>query len=200
VTQNPKSLICVHLCASVVTLLFCLSAVAAQFARPASDVNNSGLYTTTPLWDKLDEASSDDNTTEILSDNNVSESDGAGFEVQLSVVTDPQSSAGHVLRWRAQKQTGGRNLNISCRLYQGSTPLSATRTLSALGAAYTTDTYTLSAAEADAITDYADLRVRCWTAISGGGAATSSALTWIELELPDAPADQSRPHLIVISN
>jgi len=179
------------LCASV--------AHAAQFARPAADVNNPGAYTTAPLWDRLDDTAPDNDSTEILSANNVSESDGAGFEVQLSTVSDPQVSAGHILRWRAQKQTGGRTTNVSCRLYQGSTPISPTRTLTNIGATYTTDTYTLSAAEADAIANYADLRVRCWTAISGGGPATSSALTWIELELPDAPAAQSRPHLIVIS-
>jgi hypothetical protein len=183
----------------VVPFLFCLSAAAAQFARPSSGVNNPGTYTVTPLWDKLDESSPDDNTTEIVSDNNVSESDGAGFEVALSTLTDPQSSTGHTLRWRAQKQQGGRTTNVSCRLYQGATPISPTRTLTNIGTTYITDTYTLGAAEVDAITDYANLRVRCWTAISGGGPATSSAFTWIEFEAPDAPAPQSKPFLLVVS-
>jgi hypothetical protein len=184
---------------SIFYLLAPLAAAAAQFARPASDVDNTGLYTTAPLWDKLDEASPDDDSTEIVSANNPSEADGTGFEVGLSSLSDPQSSTGHVFRWRAQKQGGGRTVDVSCRLYQGATPVTPARTLTNVGTAYTTDTYTLSGAEADAISDYADLRARCWTAVSGGGPATTSAFTWIELEVPDAPPSQAKPFLVVVS-
>lgn len=170
---------------------------AAQFARPSADVS-AGLYTTTPLWEKLDDASPDDDSTEILSANNPAESDGTGFEVRLSALSDPQTSSGHILRFRAQKQTGGRTLDVSCRLYQASTAIGPARTLANLGTAYTTDTYTLSAGEADAISDYSDLRMRCWSSVSGGGASTSAAFTWIELETPDAPPSAGKPFLITI--
>ena len=171
---------------------------AAQFARPSADVS-AGLYTTTPLWEKLDDVTADDDTTEILSANNPVESDGTGFEVRLSALSDPQTSSGHTLRFRAQKQTGGRTLDVSCRLYQGTTAISPVRTLTNLGTTYTTHTYTLAAGEADAISDYSDLRMRCWSSVSGGGSATSAAFTWIELETPDAPPSQSKPFLLVVS-
>jgi len=171
---------------------------AAQFARPDADVS-AGPYTTTPLWEKLDDATADDDSTEILSANNPAESDGTGFEVHLSALSDPQTSSGHILRFRAQKQGGGRTLDVSCRLYQGSTAIGPTRTLANLGTPYTTDTYTLAAGEADAISDYSALRMRCWSSVSGGGPATTAAFTWIELETPDAPPSQSKPYLLVVS-
>src|SRR3972149_1257101 len=64
-----------------------------------------------------------------------------GLRARPGPPSDPQPPSGHPLRFRAQKQTGGRTLDVSCRLYQGTTAISPVRTLASLGTTYTTHTY-----------------------------------------------------------
>jgi len=186
---------------SLVAILFlCLLASlplwALQFARPASDVS-TGSYTTTPLWDKLDEATADDDTSVIDSANNPAESDGTGFEVALGSIPDPQSSTGHTVRMRGRRNGGARTITLNWRLYQGSTAIIAAKSLT-MTDSFQTSSYTLTSGEADSITDYSDLRVRVWGTTSGGGAGSKLRVTWIELETPDAPPS-TRNRAIVIS-
>ncbi|MCZ6460975.1 MAG: hypothetical protein O6705_01915 [Actinobacteria bacterium] len=50
------------------------------------------------------------------------------------------------------------------------------------------DSFTLSAAEADAITDYADLRIKFDITFNAGISEDRNArMTWAELEVPWAP-------------
>lgn len=190
---SPVALLALCLCVSVANPLS-----AAQFARPASDVA-AGSYTPTPLWQQLDEAIADDDLTAVDSSNNPGEADGTGFEILLSALTDPQSSTGHTLRLRGRRNGGGRTITINFRLYQGATPITAAQSFSDGADTYTTKTYTLLAAEADAITDYSNLRVRVWSTTAGGGPASKARVTWIELEAPDAPPPAARNRAVIIS-
>jgi hypothetical protein len=175
----------------------CLPLFAAQFGRPSADIS-AGSYTPTPVWQQLDEGSADDDTSVVDSANNPGESDGTGFEVALGSVPDPQSSSGHVVRVRARRNGGARTITLNWRLYQGSTPIIAAKSLQ-MTDSYQTSSYTLTGGEADAITDYSDLRVRVWGTTSGGGAGSKLRVTWIELETPDAPPS-TRNRTIVISH
>lgn len=133
----------------------------SQFARPASDIS-TGAWAAIPsspatLWDKVSEVVSDDAATTartfIV---------GAGtdtFEEKLSTVGDPSTSAGHIVRVHAFADDSlGDGANIDVFLMQGAVQI-ATFTFSA-GAAWVTGQRTLSALEADSISDYSDLRIR----------------------------------------
>lgn len=82
------------------------------------------------------------------------------FETLLSSVTDPVSSTGHIMRWRRRKQpaTGSAAINLTVRLLQGTTQI-VTQADNTIPGTFTDASYTLSAAEADAITNYGDIRL-----------------------------------------
>jgi hypothetical protein len=160
----------------------------AQFARPDADVSNNG----NGGFADIDEATAsdadywwgDDNAADVL-------------EVSLGNVTDPGVSTGHIVRVRLAKVdggvypgTGGTTPTQTVELFQGTTLIATA--VSAVNApdAWTQTDYTLSAAEADAITDYTDLRVRVTNTASGGSPANrrGGAASWAELEVPDAAA------------
>jgi hypothetical protein len=170
---------------------------ALQFGRPSADVS-AGAYTPTPVWQQLDDAAADDDTSVVDSANNPAETDGTGFEVALGSIPDPQSSTGHIVRVRGRRNGGARTVTLNWRLYQSSTAIAAAQSLT-MTDSYQTSSHTLSSAEADAITNYSDLRVRVWGTTSGGGAGSKLRVTWIELEMPDAPPS-TRNRAIVISH
>jgi hypothetical protein len=83
--------------------------------------------------------------------------------IKLAAGTDPNSSTGHKIRWRAGKDTpGGEQINIVVSLYQGGGDVTGGGVLIAeftradVGALATFEE-SLSGAEADAITDYSSL-------------------------------------------
>src|SRR3990167_1664599 len=86
---------------------------------------------------------------------------------RLSDVEDPQSSAGHIMRWRRGKDAaGGAQVDLTVELRQDYVNEGDQGTLinsfsdTNVPDAFATATDTLSGAEADAITGYADLFVR----------------------------------------
>ncbi|MEX0786025.1 MAG: cohesin domain-containing protein, partial [Dehalococcoidia bacterium] len=158
-----------------------LAQTGSQFARPSSDFATGG-WGTTPLWDKLDEAIPDDATTEIQSSNDPI---ADPFEVGLSAVLDPQSSANHAVRYRATK-TGDGTATLDAELYQGAA-LIASDVQRTLTTAYQDFSFTLSSGEADLITNYSDLRVRITADSTAGTVVTNALVTWIELEVPEIP-------------
>lgn len=146
-----------------------------QFARPISDITVGSWVPSsgTDLFSRLNEVVPSD-VTEISYTYSFSQD---SFEVKLGPVSDPTSSANHILSVRVQDAVLG-DLNVE--LYQGSTPIFASL---ATGLVFTTVVLTLSAAAADSITDYTDLRVR----VTGGTFANSglSEVSWIELQVPN---------------
>lgn len=162
----------------------------AQFARPSSDVATGG-WTATPLWSKVDEGSPGDDTV-VTSDNNTSP-DNADFTT--TDVSDPGSSTGHFLRAAWNKDaSGGHVINAVLELWQGvpdTGTLIATLSVSDIGATEQEDSVELSAAEADAITDYTTLHLRLSRQGDVGGnpnGRRSLVVDFVELEVPDAAA------------
>jgi hypothetical protein len=114
--------------------------------------------------------------------------------VSLSDVTDPASSSGHIVRVRSCKAGANVVNSLTGYLMQGSTQI-CSFACHVANSTWTTTSYTLSSAEADAITDYTDLRVRValdW----GAGVATGARVSWIEFECPDAAAGGVVPVLM----
>jgi len=148
----------------------------AQFGRPASDIT-VGSWGSTPLWPKLDEASPDDG--DLIS----TTAAATTGEVKLSAVNDPNSSAGHVVRLRARATGSGAAERLNTwGLYQGTTAI-VTLNSSITRGSFNNYTISLTAVQADAITDYSDLRVRFTAAQTAG---ETLEISWIELETPDA--------------
>jgi hypothetical protein len=124
--------------------------VPVRYARPTSDLSAGGWTPSTgsDLYAMLDE--------ETASDTDYIETTTASTcEVALNAVTDPATSSGQVITIRAQSANGN---DLVATLKQGATTI-ATRTFTSLGASWADYTITLSGAECDAITDYANLSV-----------------------------------------
>jgi ethanolamine ammonia-lyase large subunit len=91
------------------------------------------------------------------------------YVTKLTSVSDPVSSANHIVRFRYRKEsTGGEQIDLTVQLRQGYTNEGAQGTLIATvatlvdiaGSAWTQVAYTLAGGEADAITNYGDLYLR----------------------------------------
>jgi hypothetical protein len=162
-----------------------------QFGRPISDIATNS-WTAAPLWSKLDEVSFSD-ADFVESANNANTT----AEIALSALGDPNSGAGHVVRYRyAISATGGNSRDITVQLYQGGTLIAAGTTRTPTATAYAADSFTLTAGEADAITSYADLRLRLVAGGTTGGGPSgrrSVRVSWAELEVPDAATPFERP-------
>jgi len=140
----------------------------AQFGRPSVDtlrdnwVEDDG--TTTDIFDQIDEAIADDADyikTQLTPTSDV-------YVTKLTTLEDPISSSNHIVRFRYRKDAaGGDAIDLITQLRQGYTNEGAMGTLIAAqtnadisGAGWVDGTFTLSGAEADAITDYTDLYLR----------------------------------------
>lgn len=123
----------------------------AQFGRPTSDIA-AGDWGTAPLFDKVDEVSASD--ADFIT--------GTGdlpCELALGAVTAPL--AGTVtIRVRYRKDDGVVDIvDLACALLEGSTVI-ATHDFTNIPDTWTTGSFTLSTGERDAITDWANLRLR----------------------------------------
>jgi len=140
----------------------------AQFARPDA-TTTLGNYTddgggTTNIHLKIDEVAADDGDYIRSPVSPASEV----YVCRLSDVTDPASSASHVMRMRTScDQDAQETLDFTQQLRMGyvseGTPGTLIASQSRNGVSsttWTTSTYTLSGAEADAITDYTALFYR----------------------------------------
>jgi len=145
-----------------------------QYARPDSDIS-TGSWTTAPLWQKIDEVTPND--ADYIQ---TAATASSTAKVGLSNVTDPQSSSGHIVRFRARQYNFGYN-NMTVALYQGDT-LIRSYTTPALTTSWTAYSFTLTAAEADSITDYTDLRL--WFTAATISSVIPIQVSWAELEVP----------------
>lgn len=141
----------------------------AQFGRPSADTYNGDGWveddgTAVDIFDQIDEAVLDD--ADYIKSPVAPTSDV--YVTKLSNLEDPVSSTGHTVRVRHQKDAaGGATVNLTAELRQGyvseasqGTLIATVMSAVALSDVATTTTYTLSAAEADAITDYTSLYLR----------------------------------------
>ncbi len=141
----------------------------AQFGRPSADTYNGDGWveddgTAVAIFDQIDEAVLDD--ADYIKSPVAPTSDV--YVTKLSNLEDPVSSTGHTVRVRHQKDAaGGAVVNLTAELRQGyvseasqGTLIATVMSAVALSDVATTTTYTLSGAEADAITDYTSLYLR----------------------------------------
>ena len=152
-----------------------------QYARPASDVSNSGLSPSTgsTIYGCIDETT--------VSDTDYVSCSGAGntFEVKLSSVDAPSANTGHYVYIRAWGSSGI-GTRISFYLYQGTT-LIASLENSLQTSVFALNLIELTTAEADSITDYSDLRVR----VVSVNANRTYKVSHIVMEVPDASSAQN---------
>lgn len=160
----------------------------AQFARPDGDITVSsgwawgapGSSGLTNLYQVIDEVTPD--TSDYIGSDTTS---GSFYECSLGDVTDPGVSTGHVVRYSNSKSSSaGKTIDNLIELRQGATVIASWNHLNISNVA-TQHNQTLTAAQADAITDYTDLRLRAAITISGGGAGRSLRFHWAEFEVPD---------------
>lgn len=139
-----------------------------QFARPDADTT-IGSFTdqgggASNIFGSIDESVASD-ADYIRSPTSPS---SQVYVCRLSDVTDPVSSSGHTMRMRTATDLDGQEvLDFTQQLRQGYTNEGAQGTLiasqsrnSVSSTSWTTSSYTLSGAEADAITDYTALFFR----------------------------------------
>ncbi len=162
-----------------------------NFQRPVTPDITVNNWVSTPLWAKIDETPFSDSDF-VQSEN---EPSNDIMEVTLETLTDPAVSTGHIVRYRLQKgESGGGQpgtLNVIVGLYQATT-LIATATHSGISTGFAEFSFTLSGAEADAITDYDDLRIRFDADKSAGARTTWCELSFAEFETPSAAADHNQ--------
>lgn len=140
----------------------------AQFARPSVDTDNTGAWVdeaagSVNIYDGIDEVSASD-VDYIESPANPS---SAVYTTALTSVDDPVSSTGHTVRVRyAKNTTGGGQIDLTVQLRQGYVSEASPGTLIAawsytnISNTLTTAAETLSAGQADAITNYGSLFLR----------------------------------------
>ncbi|MCC7229247.1 MAG: hypothetical protein IT203_02570 [Fimbriimonadaceae bacterium] len=161
----------------------------AQNARPDADIQVGGWSSTgANLFSVLDESSAND--ADYISQAGTSPSpDGV---VTLSNVTDPVSSSGHKIWARCKGSTAAGTVTVI--LYQGNptgagSPI-ATLTTATLSTSFADYSYTLSAGEANAISNYNDLYLEFESGSSFNTVSCSQA--WFEC--PDAPLPAQPPY------
>ena len=148
----------------------------AIFLRPDEDVTIDG-WTTTPLFSKIDEEAPDD------SDNiGSSQTVDLGCEIGLSPSGDPQSNVQHIMSVRARHTLiGGGSANLRMQLMDGSTIIT-TQSFTLVND-FRSFAYTLTSTEADAITDYENLRFKFIGFYSGAGDHFID-VSWAEFYFP----------------
>jgi len=151
-----------------------------QYARPDSDVDNSGGWTTEPLWEKIEEEPYDDIDYVTSPKSAVDKS----FTVSLSDVIDSEVHINHIVRLRAHAKVTG---TVKYELLQGEAVIKDSGNV-VLSTIFDEYNMTLSEAEGESITDYTALRVRV-TAI-----ATQKNqyqyISWIRFEVPDVAGNE----------
>ena len=159
----------------------------AQFSRPISDVDMSGwtCSTGTDKYALIDESVANDDTDYIWrSATHILPTDST---VGMSVVSDPLSSSGHVMRFRARLESAG-SCTLQCD-WVDTGSIVTTQNFTVNSTSYQDFSYTLSGAEADAIVNYGGMKLYV-LARDGGG--VNCRLTFAEFEVPDAGTARER--------
>lgn len=164
---------------NVNNLVDALTSTRVQFARPTSDIS-VGLWSSTPLFDKIDESVASDVDLIVSATNPASDT----CECLLNAATDPTSSVNHVLSYRYKKSANaGRQIDLVVRLIQGATII-ASFTHTNIGSTIVQADQTLTGTQADSITNYGDLRVRFVANAVGSGTGRAGQVTWAEFRCP----------------
>jgi len=156
-----------------------------QFLRPSSDIS-AGAWTTTPLFSKINETSSNDSPL-ITSPNG----SNTTCDLGLSTASTPQSGA-RTIRIRVRKGTQTNNRGLNFNLKQGGSSVQSGTVQATLPTTFTTYSITIT----ETITDYSDLSIELISTGTITGAGTSRAVvdvSWVEMEIPDAVVVSASP-------
>lgn len=149
----------------------------AQFGYPTSDITR-GSWTDqgggATHWGNLDEASYSD--TDYIQANNLTAN---ACEVRVNSLTDPASSSNHVVHLRVQKAGSG-TITLTVDLVENTT-VRATRSIT-LTTSWADQSFTLTAGEADSITDYTNLRIRFTSTCASS--SRYCRVSWANVEVP----------------
>jgi len=166
-----------------------------QYARPDADrtdgawLNSAGNNTN--LYSYVDETSVNDSDYIESIDSSAS---ADTVILDLSSVTDPENAANHTVFYRAKMAEGmmGGGPDLTIALFQGGagSPI-ATKTDSGLTTSFSDDNLNLSTSEANAITDYGDLRIKFTRAAGGGAGGETATVSWCFFSCDDAAAASS---------
>lgn len=157
-----------------------------QVARPVSDLTATG-WSPVPggsLYLCLDENFADDGdyVYNLSAGTNI-------VELGMSPLVDPASAAGHVLRYRFELVFSGLledepESAVRFSLVQGASVIATETRTFPYDSAATTYELTLSAGQANAISDYTDLRFRAEVLV--GWDTAYYKVSWAEFEVPDS--------------
>ena len=151
-----------------------------QYARPSSDVENPGGWTTEPLWTKIDEEPFSD--ADYLTSPKTATGDS--FTIGLSGVVDPEVHTGHIIRIRAKTGVTG---TFKYELMQGAIVIKDSGDV-VLTTAFAEYNMTLSETEAAEITDYSALRIRITAVVTQKNQRQN--VSWIRIDVPDTNEKQ----------
>ena len=156
------------------------------FIRPDGDIESSD-WTSTPLWQKLDEVAQDNATTEITTIFTGINSQTRDFEIRLSDPGDPPSGNEVITlrtRFWLDEIIGLVNQReVKIQLKQGTTVKKTINTFANLSG-YVTTNSVLSQAQKDSITNWNDLRVKLAYTVRHDSEfhQSNGKVTWIEMQ------------------
>ncbi len=159
----------------------------AQFLRPDGNVTTTNF---TNGFSNIDEATASDVDFAYGANNVV-----AVLEVSLSNPSATPGSGTSTVRYRIARTNAGTvdgtgsAVTVTCAVVQGTTVLASDSAQTATG---TWTQYSFNP-DMSGVTDWNDVRLRFTTSASGGSPANrrGAAVSWAELEAPDAAASQS---------
>jgi len=156
-----------------------------QYARPDSDVSDGNWYNSagnqTNLYSYVDETSASDSDY-IYADDNFGSTETC--ILGLGSVTDPSSATLHKFTVRAKENSGFGGVDFIVTLQQGGSDI-ATSSTHAPSSSFANFTTTLSASQANSITDYGALRLKI-EATDNFGTGARTSVSHAYFECPDA--------------
>lgn len=158
-------------------------ALQPQFARPDSLTGSNGTWTGT--YASIDETPASD-ADFLASPSGPTTSNY--YEVSLSDVDEPHTLSGITVRYRYAKSgnNSGKATHLTVELRQGSTVIASqshTNIPGVAGSGWQAGSFTLTTMQANAITDFTDLRLRFGPSSTGGGQSRKAQVSWAEVEL-----------------
>lgn len=138
-----------------------VTANVVRIALPSNDVSDgtwtNELSSAVNLYASIDEFGAS-NDADFIQSAGLAVGNSDTVELALAPLADPTSSVDHLISYRYRKQ-GGITINLTVSLVQGTTVI-ATWTHTNVDVLYVDAVQTLTGVQADAITNYADLRLR----------------------------------------
>ncbi|MGQ0771524.1 MAG: hypothetical protein ACT4NT_01945 [Nitrososphaerota archaeon] len=165
------------------------SDLITQFSRPDEDLSKGGWTDTaggdsdTILYDEVNESARND-ANFARSKTFVLGADSDIWTIGLQGVVDPESSSNHVVSYVFRKNTlGVSTVHTTIRLLQGGTQIGSW-TDNNIGTTFTSASKTLTAGEANSITDYSNLSLEITSTYADGLVDANEDVSWVQFSVP----------------